>query len=72
MSEGRTFTTDWSTLEKYFKQLKKIEQWDGKCACSLSTLETGWRIAHKLEASLDYVASLCLKTSTTNPNNKKS
>lgn len=69
----RRFTTDWSKLDIYFRHLKKkLNSGMGSAPAAFSTLKTGWRIAHILEASLGYIASLCLKTITTNPNNKKS
>lgn len=69
----RRFTMDWSKLDIYFRHLKKkLNSGMGSTPVAFSTLKTGWRIAHILEASLGYIASLCLKTTTTNPNNKKS
>lgn len=52
--------------------LQTFEQRCVKCACHPSTVETGWRIAHKLELSLGYVARLCLKSNHNKPKQQKS
>lgn len=52
--------------------LQTFEQRCVKCACHPSTMETGWRIVHKLELSLGYVARLCLKSNHNKPKQQKS